>query len=182
MGSNVCRLTVVVVWLLVGCAPQTAMLRTKSCAQTLPSSTETKKTLDVIAGVLVNNGFEITMVNETVGIVTTGWRDVTTGGEQRTNTTMAVLSALGGGAYNTTNKQMQVNARVRLEGYQLTPRLREIRTANSGYLSGAQNARDIPFEESSAHGVLIERIVKEINDLLHVPSGFAWVVKEQPAD
>ena len=150
--------------ILVGC---TTMITTRMIAQ--PAQLEAKALLDAASYVLVGNGFDIKLINESFGLLTTEWRPVNSGAD----TAASVLSVLGSGPATVYSRVLMIQVQRGADGgYTLTPKIR--RQAQTAFQT--QENVDYPTPQS-AEGQLAEKIIQEINALLGLPNNYHWEEK-----
>ncbi len=158
-----------VVFSLLSCITQ---ITTRSVNQPVVSSIETKKFCDAVSFVLVDNGFDIKMLNESYGLINTEWRPVSSGAD----TVSTLFSALGEGPMTTYSRAMMIQVRLDEAGYKLTPKIK--RMAHTTTLFGGSARETVHYPgPKEAEGKLAEKLVQEINQKLNLPNNYIWQEK-----
>lgn len=167
------RITVLglIVLVVMGC---TTTITTRIINQPISKDTiERQKLLDTIGFVLIENGFDIKMVNESFGIVNTEWRTVESGAD----TALNILSILGSSSSTTTHSRaIMIQVQITENGYKLTPKLKRISRTRSAFGGSSDDRIDYPTKDSH-EGKLAVKIVEEINEKLDIVSTYIWEEK-----
>ena len=155
---------------LFGCV---TAITTRMINQPIADPIETKNFLDIVSFVLIENGFDIKMLNETYGIISTEWRSVKSGAD----TAATILSALDSSSSMTSySRALMIQIQMTEAGYILTPKLKRMSTTTSGFGGSSREQVDYPTPESP-EGKLAVRIVEEINLKLGLPNNYIWEEK-----
>lgn len=133
-----------------------------------------KKTLDAITYVLMSNGFEIDLVNESFGLVNTKWRQITNAGDFVGGIISSVLS--DNGTYNTFEREFSIQIKLTDKGYELLPKMKSITKTNNRYGNTSTDTIIYP-DSTSSEGKLAMKIVQEINNLLNIQNNYRWEEK-----
>jgi uncharacterized lipoprotein len=134
---------------------------------------ETKNFFDTVSYVLIENGFDIKMINETYGIISMEWRPVKSGAD----TAATILSAFdSSGSMTSYSRALMVQIQMTDTGYVLAPKLKRMSTTTSGFGRSSQENVDYPTPESH-EGKLATKIVEEINIKLGLPNNYMWQEK-----
>jgi len=158
---------------LVSC---TTTITTRMVNQPVPNSIDTKQFLDAVTFVLVNNGFDIKMMNESFGLVNTDWRPVKSKSDTAANVLSALSAGFSGGLMTNYSRVMMIQVQLNDTGYTLTPKLR--RQARTSSIYGTSTDENVNYPDAdSAEGQLAIRIVQEINGLLNLPNSYHWEEK-----
>lgn len=155
---------------LFGCVTS---ITTRMINQPVANPIETKDFFDTVSYVLIENGFDIKMLNETYGIISTDWRTVRSGSD----TAATILSALSSSSSMTSySRAFMIQIQMTDTGYILTPKLKRMSTTTSGFGGSSQENVDYP-KQDSAEGKLATKIVEEINLKLGLPNNYVWQEK-----
>ncbi len=160
-----------IVLIVMGC---TTTITTRMINQPISEDTiERQKLLDTIGFVLIENGFDIKMVNESFGIVNTEWRTVESG----VDTALNILSILGSSSSTTTHSRaMMIQIQITENGYKLSPKLKRISRTRSAFGGSSDDRVDYPTKDSP-EGKLAVKILEEINRLLGIENNYLWEEK-----
>jgi len=157
-----------VLLLIAGCA---TTMTTRMVTQPVSDQLEIKKFLDAVSAVLIQNGFDIKMLNESFGIINTDWRPVKSGAD----TAATIISAFGSGPMTVYSRVIMIQVQKTPDGYTVTPKLKRMAQSASLFGSTQENV-DYPTRES-AEGKLVEKMIQEINALLGMPNTYYWEEK-----
>ncbi len=154
---------------LLSCVTQ---ITTRSVNQPVHGSVEIKKFCDAVSFVLVDNGFDIKMLNESYGLINTEWRPVSSGAD----TVSTLFSAFGEGPMTTYSRAMMIQVRLDEVGYKLTPKIK--RMAHTTTMFGGSARENVYYPgPKEAEGKLAEKLVQEINQKLDLPNNYVWQEK-----
>ena len=162
---------------VLGCVPGTTTMITRQVNQPLPHETTLREFVDAATVVLTNNGFDIRVANERLGLVTTDWRTVRNSSDETTNTISKIGSIFGGGPCTESSRVFMVQVQRGREGYTLTPKVKLITETQSAY--GTSTKADLIFPtKDTPEGVLASRLTEEINSILGLaPGNYYWTEK-----
>lgn len=168
------KIPLFLVLFLAGCTTTTII--TRSAHQKYDAGTDKKKIIDAITYTISENGFEVTMLNESYGMVNTNWRKVSS----ELDNTRNVLSAIGSiqdGRSSSYSRALSLSFSIKDDGYSVTPKLKKITTTKSYFSSGSTDEIEYPKQDSS-EGKLTMKIIQEINAILGIQDDIAWTEKE----
>lgn len=157
---------------LIGC---TSTITTRNVTQSIPAkkNTESKKIMDTINYVLMENGFEIKNINQSFGVITTEWRGLNDSGDATANVLGVIAVGLGGGSYTKYSRKMMLQVKIKKDGYQIMPKLIKEAKTNTAFKSNSDKNVFYP-EEDSKEGRLVIKILKEINGYLEIDNDYKW--------
>jgi hypothetical protein len=113
---------------LLGCV---TAITTRMINQPVVDPIETKNFFDTVSYVLIENGFDIKMINETYSIIGTEWRPVKSGAD----TAATIQSAFdSSGSMTSYSRALMVQIQMTDTGYILTPKLKRMSTTTSGFV------------------------------------------------
>ncbi len=147
--------------------------------QKYPDGTKNRDMLDAITYVLIENGFEIAMINESYGLVNTSYRKVISG----TDTALSVVSIFAAAmsktssSYSTFEREMMISIQVLDNGYKVIPKIKRISNTRSLFSTSSQDNVEYPTSDS-AEGGLVNKIIHEINHQLRIIDDYEWTEKE----
>jgi hypothetical protein len=163
------RLGLLLIILII--AACTTTMTTRTVTQPITDGMEMRMFLDAVTATLVQNGFDIKMLNESFGLVSTEWRPVKSGAD----TAATVLSALGSGPMTSYSRGMMIQFQKTDLGYIVTPKLKRMAQSQSLFGTTQENV-DYPTRESG-EGKLVEKIIQEVNTLLGLDNTYYWEEK-----
>lgn len=166
----------IVIFLLLSCA---TTITTRMVTQLVLIGDNKKDVLDAITFVLSDNGFDIAMVNETYGICNTAWRPVQSGADTAATILSITASALSRGpsSYSTFSREMMISVQLLENGYKIIPKVKRISSTTSIFATTERDDISYPTQDS-AEGKLVNKLITEINQLLHIPDDYVWEEKE----
>ncbi len=159
---------VMFVAIMAGC---TTTITTRMINQSLTNTIEKQKLMDTIGFVLMDNGFDIKMANESFGIINTEWRAIKSGAD----TALTVFSAFLDSSMTKYSRDLMMQINLTETGYKLSPKLRR-KSKSSGFYGGSTEEIEYPTQESP-EGKLAMKIVEEINDKLGIGNDYIWEEK-----
>ncbi len=159
-------LFVFIISILTSC---TTTMTTRLVYQPMDDSIEMGKFLDAASAVLIENGFDIAMINMSYGIVNTGWRPIASGAD----TASTILSAFGDGPSQSYSRTLSVQIQRKEYSYIVIPKLKRIKQS----VFGGQEDIEYP-DQNSDEGKLVVKIIKRINELLRIKNDFSWEKNE----
>ena len=163
-------LIILVLFSFVAC---TTTMTSRILHQSFESSAEKKKILDAINYVLVENGFDIKMVNESFGIISTEWRPISRGAD----TAASILSAIASsGPARQYSSVFMIQAQIMENGYKLIPKMKSIQKT-SGLWGTSQSDTVYYPEKNSNEAKIAIKLIEEINSLLGIPNDYYWEEK-----
>lgn len=167
----------VVVMVLMVTSCSTTVL-TRSVFQSYqPSANIKRDTFDAISASLVNNGFEISLANERLGLVNTAYRNVFSGGDMAANVIGAFASALSKTHYTSYSRTLALSFQVTDTGYRVVPKVSRSAKTASVYKTDTTSEVEYPTQ-SSDEGKLVMKIISEINRTLGLADHVVWEEKE----
>jgi hypothetical protein len=151
-------LYVIIVCILVlsSCA---TTITTRMVMQKYYQKLDNKEILNAITYVLVNNGFDIALMNEKYGLVNTNYRTVVSG----TDTALSVVSALasamsrGPSSYNTFGRELMISIQITEDGYKVIPKVMHVSKTTSMFSTSSNNSVEYPTKDSP-EGLLVNKI------------------------
>ena len=156
--------------LFIGCA---TTITTRMVTQPAPNTIDTQTLLDAVTFVLVDNGFDIRMVNQSFGLVTTEWRPVNSGSDTAANILGAFSAGMSGGPMTTYSRVMMFQIQITNAGYTLVPKV--MRSAKTSSMYGNSSDQNVEYPSADQpEGQLAEKIIEEINQLLGLPDTYTW--------
>jgi hypothetical protein len=160
---------------MFGCA---TTIVTRVVIQPLSNISDRKDLMDAITYVLTNNGFNVAFINEKYGLVNSDWRPIQSGADTAASVLSALGSAMSSGpsSYSTYSRDMMISFQILDNEYHIIPKLK--RKSSSTSIFGGSNRENVEYPTSdSDEGKLVTKIVREINDLVHVPDDIQWEEK-----
>ena len=109
----------VILIMFAGCA---TTMTTRSVIQPLSAGIEQKKITEAVTYVLIENGFDLKLVNESMGLITTEWREVKSGADTAANVLGILSAGMGSGSYTSYSRAMMIQVKTANDGYQFTPK------------------------------------------------------------
>lgn len=160
---------------IIGCA---TTVRTRSVFQDFtPSASMKHDTFDAISAALINNGFEISLANERLGIVNTAYRSMHSGADTAANVAGIFVAAFNpNNTYTSYSRALSLSFQVTDSGYRVVPKLaRNAKTAKPFTIDNHSTV-EYPTKDSD-EGKLVSKIISEINRTLGLSDSFVWEEK-----
>ena len=169
-------LLLAVVVLMAGCASMNPPLpEPVSVFQRINTEGKSKDITSVITFILVGKGFDITMVNEQFGLVTTNFIPIKTSDEDSTNAGLFFASALAGrGSLYSAKYQIQLTFMLSPDGYQVNPKIKYTASQSNAFSTSTANESVIYPAEDSKEGFFVNGVIGDINKILKIDNSPAW--------
>lgn len=166
MKKLLLSLTVIFTLLAAGC---TTLNVTKFIEIDYQKEVDKGAVIDAISYVLLDNGFEIENINETYGMITTGWKDL------HTETRNIGLTLLTASKYSSTlySDAVKLTFRLTESGYTVYPKQSRI-SSTSNSLVRSSSSNELTPQENSIAGKLTSKVISEINELIDQPTQIVW--------
>lgn len=160
----------------MGCIP---VIKNSMAVQVIPTEkkVENSVVLEKISTILINEGYDIEFVNENLGLIKTGWKDITKA-ESGASQIIDGLDVMTGGSKTQNMWYLQIQIKINENDYVLKPKYKMI-TIEKTLFSEKRNEQEGAFDyERSKEREAIERIMMEINKSINLENDYSWKVVE----